>query len=210
MDASEVEQNLACSYNHSSAINQVTRCLQDTNISFSNKLNIVMLYALRYELDKNNHIQNFTTQLYNLATTNEQRSSIQAISIMLRLYGASSRSYEIFDNRSMWSKVGSILSGGLGGVENVYTRHKPFLSEMLDLFYKNRLRTRDYPCAFSNEERSEFIERTPTIIIFYIGGVTYEETMAAYAFMQVCCLFYTTIIYNYIYIHHPCSLRNIR
>uniref|UniRef100_A0A0A9XA47 Vacuolar protein sorting-associated protein 45 n=1 Tax=Lygus hesperus TaxID=30085 RepID=A0A0A9XA47_LYGHE len=84
MDASEVEQNLACSNNHTAAINQVNRCLQDQRITFHNKLNIVMLYALRYEAERSNYVQQFTTQLYELASTNEQRSSIQAVYTLLQ------------------------------------------------------------------------------------------------------------------------------
>jgi hypothetical protein len=77
------------------------------------------------------------------------------------------------------------------GVENVYTQHTPHISETLDLLLKGRLKETSYPfiegqsynpnqrCGVFSTKENEFISdcngRPQDIIVFIIGGTTYEE-----------------------------------
>ena len=60
----------------------------------------------------------------------------------------------------------------LNGVENVYTQHEPLLSHTLETFVKNRqLKDSSYPNVVSQQGGS----RPNELIVFVVGGVTFEE-----------------------------------
>ena len=63
---------------------------------------------------------------------------------------------------------------GLKGVENVFTRHTPQLVSLLDLLVKGRLKESQYPYLGDAQLR----DRPQDIIVFVVGGVTYEEAFA--------------------------------
>jgi vacuolar protein sorting-associated protein 45 len=59
---------------------------------------------------------------------------------------------------------------GLKGVENVYTRHKPFLAEILDSLAKGKFRENLFPFVDRGTA-----EKPQDIIVFIVGGATYAE-----------------------------------
>ena len=63
---------------------------------------------------------------------------------------------------------------GLKGVENVFTRHTPQLVTLLDSLVKGKLRESLYPYLGDAQLR----DRPQDIIVFVVGGVTYEEAFA--------------------------------
>lgn len=69
------------------------------------------------------------------------------------------------------------LAQGLKGVENVFTQHSCLLKELLDDIFKGRTIDPLYPCYASEPYR-----RAPQeVIVFVIGGCTYEEALAVHA-----------------------------
>ena len=59
----------------------------------------------------------------------------------------------------------------LNGVENVYTQHEPLLSATMDYFAKNRqLKDSSYPNVMNLTGN-----KPNEMIIFLVGGVTFEE-----------------------------------
>jgi vacuolar protein sorting-associated protein 45 len=62
----------------------------------------------------------------------------------------------------------------LQGVENVYTQHTPHLVQTLDLLLKGRLRETSYPFVEGDEYART--QRPQDIIVFMLGGTTYEES----------------------------------
>ena len=64
------------------------------------------------------------------------------------------------------------------GVENIYTQHKPLLQDTLDQLVKGKLREASYPYIGSYQLR----EKPQDVILFMIGGATYEESLAVYNF----------------------------
>lgn len=62
------------------------------------------------------------------------------------------------------------------GVENVYTQHTPHLSQTLDLLLKGRLRETSYP--FLEADESTKNQKPQDVIVFMLGGTTYEELRA--------------------------------
>ncbi|KAM3825097.1 vacuolar protein sorting-associated protein 45 isoform 2-T2 [Vipera latastei] len=62
------------------------------------------------------------------------------------------------------------------GVENVYTQHQPLLHETLDQLIKGKLKDNQYPYLGPSSLR----DRPQDIIVFIIGGATYEEALTVY------------------------------
>ncbi|KAE8277020.1 Vacuolar protein sorting-associated protein 45 [Larimichthys crocea] len=65
---------------------------------------------------------------------------------------------------------------GLSGVENVYTQHQPLLHDTLDQLIKGRLKDSQFPYLGASSLR----DRPQDIIVFLIGGATYEEALTVY------------------------------
>ena len=61
---------------------------------------------------------------------------------------------------------------GLKGVENVYTQHSPLLANIATSVLKGRAKEQQYP--FVNQG-SVSQRPSKTVIIFIIGGITFEE-----------------------------------
>lgn len=64
------------------------------------------------------------------------------------------------------------------GVENVYTQHSCLLKEILDDVFKGRPLDPQYP--FIGSELS-FRRPPQQVIVFIVGGVTYEEALAVHS-----------------------------
>ncbi len=61
---------------------------------------------------------------------------------------------------------------GLKGVENVYTQHSPLLETTLQNMVKGKLRDQQYPFI---EGGGTTKDKPQDIVVFIIGGATYEE-----------------------------------
>ena len=59
-------------------------------------------------------------------------------------------------------------------MENVYTQHKPLLYSLLDQLIKGKLKEGAYPYLGTSQMK----DRPQDIIVFVIGGTTYEEALA--------------------------------
>lgn len=64
---------------------------------------------------------------------------------------------------------------GLKGIENIYTQHTPLLREIIEDLARGRLKTNNFP--YLTEDRSQGTEKPTDIIIFMVGGTTYEEAL---------------------------------
>ncbi|KAG6332811.1 hypothetical protein ID866_6275 [Astraeus odoratus] len=123
-----------------------------------NKLRVVILYALRYQKTQTNNI----AALINLLLANGvSQEEARLVYVCLNIAGADQRQDDLFSTESLLAKGKSALKG-LKGVENVYTQHTPHLSQTLENLLKGRLRETSYP----------FLD---DVIIFMVGGATYEE-----------------------------------
>lgn len=78
---------------------------------------------------------------------------------------------DIFDSTGIFSGASSKFKG-LKGVENVYTQHTTMLESTLHNLIKGRLREPQYPFV---EGGGATRDKPQDIIIFMVGGATYEE-----------------------------------
>lgn len=91
--------------------------------------------------------------------------------------GVSQRQEELFSSSDLFSRARSGFKG-LKGVENVYTQHTPFLEKTLSMLTKGKLREQTHPFIDPGDTGSvtqAIKERPQDIIVFMIGGTTYEE-----------------------------------
>jgi len=75
-------------------------------------------------------------------------------------------------SQSFFEQAKSLTKLSLVGVENVYTQHVPLISKIITSIKNNDLSEISYPFLEGAKSKSQ------QIIIFIVGGVTYEE--AAY------------------------------
>jgi vacuolar protein sorting-associated protein 45 len=89
---------------------------------------------------------------------------------------SSQRQEELFSSSDLFSRARSGFKG-LKGVENVYTQHTPFLERTLSTLMKGRLREQTHPFIDPGDGSvvQAMKERPQDIIVFMIGGTTYEE-----------------------------------
>ncbi|WVQ77964.1 hypothetical protein IAT38_000045 [Cryptococcus sp. DSM 104549] len=169
---SEVEQSLASQESHQTDVKSVMTLLASPKVPASNKLRLAILYALRYQKYPTNQISQIVDQLI-LNGVPAERARL--VYVMLNFAGADVRQDDLFMNENFFSRGKTALKG-LKGVENVYTQHTPHLSQTLDLLLKGRLRETSYP--FLEGDEAARTQRPQDIIIFMLGGTTYEEGRA--------------------------------
>ncbi|CAL4128499.1 unnamed protein product, partial [Meganyctiphanes norvegica] len=140
---------------------------------------LVMLYALRYQ----GHERNDTRGLIGaLKKRSVEQQYLKVLSSLLDYGGSKSRQSDLFGSQIPQdvSAIKSRLFKGLKGVDNVYTQHKPLLLDTLTELVKGRLREGFFPyCGQPNDPQRS---RLKTVIVFVVGGVTYEESAAVHQF----------------------------
>lgn len=103
-------------------------------------------------------------------------SNQEAIDALMAYAGASQRQEELFSSSDFFSRARSGFKG-LKGVENVYTQHTPFLERTLSALTKARLPEKLFPFVDPGDGSvvSAVREKPQDIIVFMVGGTTYEE-----------------------------------
>ncbi|XP_053207799.1 vacuolar protein sorting-associated protein 45-like [Panonychus citri] len=173
MDVSEAEQELACQSEHSKSLKKVRQLLEDNRVQNIDKLRLVMLYALRFENNSNQEIGELKKILKSKGISDEQIKSIQNL---LNYAGSKSQNQTQADLLSTVNEVfKKRIIKGLKGIENIYTQHTPVLREIVEDLAKGRLKVNNFP--YLTEDRSQGIEKPTEIIVFMVGGTTYEEAL---------------------------------
>ncbi|KAH7885289.1 Sec1-like protein [Phlebopus sp. FC_14] len=168
LDVGEIEQGLATS--SGCDFKTVQALVSNNAVPAWNKLRVVILYALRYQKTQTNNI----ASLINLLLSNGVlREEARLVYVFLNIAGSDQRQDDLFSTESFLAKGRSALKG-LKGVENVYTQHTPHLSQTLENLFKGRLKETNYP-LLDGAGTNLGLQRPQDIIIFMIGGTTYEE-----------------------------------
>ena len=91
----------------------------------------------------------------------------------MNIAGSDQRQDDLFSTDSLLA-IGRSALKGLKGVENVYMQHTPHLSQTLENLFKGKLRETSYP-FLEGAGINAGLQRPQDVIIFMIGGTTYEE-----------------------------------
>ncbi|XP_049472357.1 vacuolar protein sorting-associated protein 45 isoform X3 [Panthera uncia] len=150
----------------------VKRLLQNPKVTEFDAARLVMLYALHYERHSSNSLPGLMMDLRNKGVSEKYRKLVSAI---VEYGGKRVRGSDLFSPKDAVAITKQFLKG-LKGVENVYTQHQPFLHETLDHLIKGKLKENLYPYLGPNTLR----DRPQDIVVFIIGGATYEEALTVY------------------------------
>lgn len=182
MEVSAREQELACKDSHAAHLKMMEEVIEARGVHPMDKVRLAMLYALRYE----DHKQEDTKRILRLlldAGVNAQ--DVGLVAAVIAYGGKKCRTGELFS--SVWGKEGLSLdrirkfaAEAIKGVENIYTQHKPFLFEIINdvLSPQGKLRQDYYPFMVGQATR----DPPKHLIIFIMGGATYEEAMVVQEF----------------------------
>lgn len=179
LEVSEIEQGLACDHDRSAAADNINRILTDTvregqsvaPIAREDALRLVMLFALRYETEGTSELDRFLTILQQkFDYTLQELNAVK----LLRNYGgerARSQSVPLFQNKHWLGSLKGSIKKGLVGVANVFMQHKPHLDSILAQLHEAKLSEREFPYMVGAAGK----EKPTEVMIFVVGGITYEE-----------------------------------
>ncbi|KAF2965762.1 hypothetical protein GQX73_g7798 [Xylaria multiplex] len=174
LEVSEVEQSLACNDNHATDLKNVQKLIQHPSVTPENKVSLVALYALRYEKHPSNSLAMLVDLLIAAGGVPTRQADLVAKLLIyhnsLQQSQAAGGIADIFESGGIFSGARAIK--GLKGVENVYTQHSPHLETTLQDMIKGKLRDQQYPFI---EGGGTTRDKPQDIIVFIIGGATYEE-----------------------------------
>ncbi|NXJ05390.1 VPS45 protein, partial [Odontophorus gujanensis] len=174
LEVSEVEQELACHNDHSSALQNVRRLLHNPKVTELDAARLVMLYALHYERHSSNSLPGLMADLKNRGVSERYRKLVSAV---VQYGGKRVRGSDLFSPKDAVAITKQFLKG-LKGVENVYTQHQPLLQETLDQLIKGKLKDSQYPYLGPNTLRDRYVGGDTVVCI--TGGATYEEALTVY------------------------------
>lgn len=176
LDVSELEQSLVCNDNHNTDVRSLQNLISDSSISAQNKIRLVALYAIRYHKRADNALHILNDLLTTVADIPSSQTSIipklLAYHSSLQAPVVGSGFSDLFapdSSSNPFSQFRRTLN--LKGVENVYTQHSPRLEATLQALIKGKLNGAQYP--FVEGQHSK--DKPQDIIVFMVGGVTYEE-----------------------------------
>ncbi|XP_063991078.1 vacuolar protein sorting-associated protein 45 [Diachasmimorpha longicaudata] len=172
LEISETEQELCCQSEHSNQLQKIKKLLNNPKVRDIDATRLVMLYALHYEKYTNNEIGTLVEMLKKREVPEKYTRLVYNI---LEYSGINIRQSNLFDREAV-AKITKKLFKGLNGVDNVYTQHNPLLTEILEDLIKGKLNMQIYPYLGN----MIMTKRTQDVIVFIIGGVTYEESLAVY------------------------------
>uniref|UniRef100_A0A8C6NZG4 Vacuolar protein sorting-associated protein 45 n=1 Tax=Nothobranchius furzeri TaxID=105023 RepID=A0A8C6NZG4_NOTFU len=172
MEVSEVEQELACQNDHSNAQQNVRRLLQNPRVAELDAIRLVMLYALRYERHSSSILPSLMDELSRRGVSERYRRMVQSV---VEYGGKRIRGSDLISPTDAVAITKQFFKG-FKGVENVYTQHQPLLHDTLDQLIKGRLKDSQFPYLGPSSLR----DRPQDIVVFLIGGATYEEALTVY------------------------------
>lgn len=192
LEISEVEQELVCQNNHSTSFSRIRSLVSDPRIMNGDALRLVLLYALRYEFN-HKEIAILSTAL---AERGLPRDDVRIIgqlsdhpSSQRRVGNTSdllSAVRDVGSNPSVSNATNAVASitkrlvKGRKNVENVYTQHEPPLSEFIRELMQGQLPESAFPTLEHGQGSSPSSYPSNQIIVYVLGGVTYEEALAAH------------------------------
>ncbi|KZC15037.1 Vacuolar protein sorting-associated protein 45, partial [Dufourea novaeangliae] len=172
LQVSELEQELGCQTDHSVQLQKVKELINSQQIQEIDMVRLVMLYALHYEKYANNDINGLMSLLKSKGVSEK---NVKLIHNILEYSGINTRQNNLFDRESV-AKITKKLFKGLSGIDNIYTQHTPLLNETLEDLIKGKLSSQTYPYLGN----TIISKRPQDIIVFIIGGTTYEESLTVY------------------------------
>lgn len=176
LEMSEIEQEIACQDAHSQHLQRVRALIP--KISNGDATRLVMLYALKYQENSNSDITGLVDALKKKGVPQPTYEMVYRV-----LEYATPQEETTNSNIATQKAVVKItkrIFKDLKGVENVYTQHSPALKDILEELMKGRLKETSYPFLHSPHGNSPPNRRVQDVIVFMVGGTTYEESLTVH------------------------------
>lgn len=180
LEISELEQELACQEQHSVHLQKLRKLLTSGKVRDVEAVKLVMLYAIRYEHHSNNDLSGLMDILRRIGVS---ETLVQMPLQVLDYSNEHSKYSHLNDKFSttqdvMVKKTQRFLKE-LKGVENVYTQHEPVLKDILDDLVKGKLKDSLFP-FLDNPGVATGTRWFQDVIVFMVGGTTYEECLTVH------------------------------
>lgn len=175
LDVSGVEQDIASpTTEHSLHKKQLLEKIQHPKILPADRLRLALLYIIKYESYNETNIIKRA-----LSESGLGAKETRLLDALIDYAGESRRAPGLFSQGSLVSQIGKVFSDiTVGGMENHYTQHQPLLSTLLESIVKGKLKDSAYPLASDSQSSTKPTE----IIVFIVGGATFEEATKVNAF----------------------------
>lgn len=170
MDVSQFEQELACADDHTSHMRELMEKLQSPNVKIPDKLRLGLLYALRYEVSGN--VNKVMSAMKNGGVP---PAMVDLVNVILRYGGSKARASGLYGDANIMSKMTKSFMTSVQGVSNVYSQHVPVVMDTIQSVMKGKLKQDNYPFAIKPKSPAPDTVVPEEIIIFMVGGTTYEE-----------------------------------
>ena len=163
-----LEQEIVVENSQARHFEAVMSSLRDPKITDQNALRISILYALKYENAKDNNMEDIKGALY---SRNKGDKLVEALDRTLLFAGSSFRRSEpLFLNKSIFSKAKNLIGLDESG-QNKFMQYTPNLASIIQRIEKKQID----PSLFPSIRELPGTLEAKKIIIFYVGGTTYEE-----------------------------------
>lgn len=177
-EVSETEQELTCQNSHSDSLRQVKTLILKDEVRLVDALRLAMVYALKYEKNSTSEIQKLVQLLKKKGLTDDEAKQIK---YLLNFAGIKSKAHTEFSELLSADRMKLLTKKVIKGlqnnaVDNVFLQHVCLLKTILDDLIAGKLNPSNFPYCGT----IPLIERPKEIIVFIIGGATYEESLAVY------------------------------
>jgi len=180
LDVSQFEQELACADDHATHLRELMEKLSSQQVKVPDKLRLGLLYAIRYE-----HHGFLARVKSSMMDGGVPPDMVDLMDIILRYAGEKVRGPGLFGSHDVISKMTKNFMSSVQGVSNVYAQHVPLVIDTINSVVRNRLKENTHPFLSNNGVDSAANRKPPQeIIIFMLGGITYEEATNVYEFNQ--------------------------
>ncbi|CAF3761146.1 unnamed protein product, partial [Rotaria sordida] len=181
LEVSETEQHLVCQGDHNDVVQKIKRLIKNDKIRDLDILRLLSLYALRYERHASNELNTLKYETQKHRRLPEKY--IHFLQAILEYGGLKFRQADLFNTQTPMAITRQFIRG-LRGVDNVYAQHVPLIKDLIDQLLRGKLKDPSYPNVNSKDQINQQnlsqqqgqIIKPSEIIIYVIGGVTYEES----------------------------------
>ncbi|KAJ5071839.1 vacuolar protein sorting-associated protein [Anaeramoeba ignava] len=177
-EVSELEQSLATTESHKTHYEGIERMIEKYEVSKRDALRLALLYALRYQNKSNNKTSTLIESLHRKGVSSEK---LRLLTQIVLYAGSQVRPEDIFYNKNILSMLRGRFKKSLKDVESIYTQHTTLLAEIIDKAKKNKLSETSFP-FISQDSKSNQEVPLQNLIVFFVGGATYEEATAIHEF----------------------------
>lgn len=174
IDISKLEQEMTVKDNKNEHFKGVMDLLGKPYDKFD-KLKLAIIYCLRYEDDQ----PTITLVKSKLKEEGLSTEFIDIIDYVIKYAGKNQRVGDLFATRDIVNKLKKNIKQVFKDVPNIFTQHEPYICTIIDALKNAKLKESEFACKSTykaGEKPSEI--KADEIIIFFVGGVTYEEAKA--------------------------------